>query len=1150
LEKRLMSTIPQDSPKISTPNSEKINDGLCGICPAGCWVRVSFTGDKMTQVEPYPNHPMGAICKIGRHSPAIVNDSNRLKYPLKRIGPKGSYEFERITWDEAFDVIVNHLKKTKAKHGPQATAIYTGRGSFDMALCDLFQPDDVVVSSASSVLFPFGSPNTLGVGALCYVSFAMIAPHVTMGEMYVTMDADIDQGELIVIWGANPATDSPPLTHDRILRAKKRGAKIISIDPRRNGTARETDAQWIPIRPGTDGALALGMIQVLLEEELYDEEFAENWTVGLDELKQLTQHYRGEVVESITGVPADDVRSLARSIAGARGAAPVMYTGLEYSDSGVQAIRAVFTLWALAGQLDTPGGLLFSMKQNQFAQNRTALQKNPNIKQALGRDKFPVYSHYRGESHAIALPESVLKGKPYKIRDLIVLGGSLITAWPDPDLWKNTLESLEFLVTINRYHTADSAYADIVLPASTMYEATSYMRYGSLFKIREKMMEPIGEARSDFMIQAELAKRLGYGHLYPQSEEEVLEFALKDTGYTVEQVRAAGGEVQLDTVMMQYKKWEKGMLRPDGKPGFDTPSGKFEIASSILGEHGYDPLPVYTEPAEGPLARPDLANSFPLVFNSGTRNHYDFRSQHHGVPGLAEKRPEPMVTINHGDAEIRGITNGDWVWLATPRGRLKYRARVTKNIVAGAIDADMGGGGPLGPAAWVDCNVNVLTDPERYDPISGFPIYKTLLCQVYRAEGNSKTDKPDKEVEQQDISPEVALSIDTPLQRVYLDHNATTPMNEDVLQAMLPFLKEVWGNPSSIHSMGGEARIRVDKARRQIAQVLNCTARRLIFTSGGSEADNLALLGVTAARKGVKGHIITSAVEHPAILATCKALEEQGVLVTYLPVDKSGLITPNALKKAIREETFLVSIMLANNEVGTIQPIKELANVAHESGALFHCDAVQALGKIPVDVEALGVDMLSLSAHKVHGPKGVGVLFVRKGVELIPLIHGGNQEHKLRSGTENVPGIVGFGVACEQAQQALINGDMEQVGLLRDRLQNGIKDILPNAHRNGSLTSCLPNTLNMTLPGIRGESLVLTLDSRGVYFSSGSACKSGNPDPSHVLTAMGMSNEEAHCSVRFSLGGRNTQEEIDYALKCLKEIFEDTLGTVRFVGCR
>ncbi|NIR42757.1 MAG: aminotransferase class V-fold PLP-dependent enzyme [Gemmatimonadetes bacterium] len=1121
-------------------------DGVCGICPAGCWVTVTMEDGRIRAVRPQ-DHPLGMICTNGAHSAEIVHDPDRLRHPLRRVGPKGTYEFERIGWDEAFEIIVENLETMKAQHGPESTAIYTGRGSFELALCDVFQPADVAISSASSVLFPFGSPNTLGVGALCYVSFAMIAPHVTFGEYYHTTEHDIENAELIVIWGANPATDSPPLAHEQIKQAVLRGADVICIDPQRNYTAREVDATWVPIRPGTDGALALGMINVLIEEELYDDDFAENWTVGFEELSQYVQHFRPETVEEITGVPAATVAELARRIARARGAAPVMYTGLEYSDSGVQAIRAVFTLWALAGQLDVPGGLNIRMRENQFPINRDGLVPNPNPKKALGRDRFPVYSMYRGESHAIALPDSVVAGEPYKIRSLIILGGSIVTAWPQPEIWRKTLEGLEFVVSINRHHTADSAYADIVLPATTYYEITSYMTYGPVFKIREKMVEPVGESRNDYLILTELAERLGYGDRYPRTEEDLLRHVLDGSGFTPQQVREAGGSVQIPTVMMEYKKWEKGKLREDGQPGFNTPSGKFEIKSSVLEEHGYDGLPVYTEPGEGPLAQPALAKEYPLVFNSGARIFADFRSQHHGVPGLNRKAPVPQVTLNSKDATARGIEDGDWVWVVTPRGKVKYSARVTDHIVEGAIDANMGGGGPLGPKEWQDCNVNDLTDLQRYDPISGFPVYKALLCDVVKAEGGNGACRTGE------AESEAVVEVkkhEGPRRHVYFDHNATTPLDPEVLEAMLPFLESEFGNPSSIHSRGGEAKDAVEAARRKVAQALGCTARRVVFTGGGSEGDNLAIKGVALARRETGAHIVTSVVEHPAVLRTCEALQELGFEVTYLEVDATGRVDPDSLVEAIRPDTVLVSVMLANSEVGTINPIRELAEIAHEHDVLFHTDAVQGLGKLPIDVEELGVDLLSVSSHKIHGPKGVGALYVRKGVELSPVIHGGGQEHKLRAGTENVPGIVGFGKACELAVRRLNGREMDRVRGLRDRLEAGIREIVSEARLNGHADERLPNTLNLTLPGMRGESLVLFLDRYGVYFSSGSACKSGNPDPSHVLKALGLSDEDAHCAIRMSLGVGNEEADINYVLESLREIVGDRQSSVRFVGCR
>jgi cysteine desulfurase NifS len=1126
----------------------KERQALCGICPAGCWVIVKYDGEgKIEQVRADDTSAFGAICKLGEHSADIVYSKDRLQYPLRRKGPKGGYEFERITWDEAYDEIVRRLTTIKEESGPEATCIYTGRGSFELSLCDVFQPEGVATSSASSVLFPFGSPNTMGVGALCYVAFAMIAPHVTMGGMMINMYSDIENADLIVIWGANPATDCPPLDHDRILRARARGAEVVVIDPRRTRTAKLTEAEWVPIRPGSDGALALGLCRVLIEEELFDEAFVLGWTVGFDDFARYVQHFHPEVVEQITGVPAETVVSLARRIAAANGASPIMYSGLEYSEGGVQTIRATMVLWALAGQLDVPGGRCFTMRQNHYPLNRSGHVANPDLKKALARDRFPVYSSYRGESHAIALPVSVLEGKPYRICSLIVHGASICTSWPQPEIWKKTLGALDFLVCIDRQLTADCAYADIVLPATTMYEIDSYMTYGPIFRHREKVVEPVGEARNDYVIMAELAQRLGYGHLYPQSEEELLRKVLDGSGFGLDEVRAAGGIVQSPTVMMQFKKWEKGQLRADGQPGFDTPSGKFEIASTILEEHGYDPLPVYTDPGEGPQSRPELARRFPLVFNSGARVVTDFRTQHHGIPVLAKLRPEPTVTINSTDAEARGIKSGDLVHLKTARGQVAMRALVTDDIGAGMIDANMGGGGPVGPKAWQECNINDLTDLNQYDPISGLPVYKALLCEVTPADTGVAAVAVDSGEQSSAIAAsEEKVAASQP--RIYLDHNATTYLDDEVRIAMTGYMDHQFGNPSSIYHEGRQARAALEDARRRLAQLLNCTARRIVFTGGGSEANNLAIKGAVFAHWNGRNHIITSAVEHPAVLETCRWFEKFGYRVTYLPVDAAGAVNPDDLREAISPQTLLVSIMMANNETGTIQPITEMATIVHEHDIIFHTDATQAVGKLPVDVKALGVDMLSLSGHKLYGPKGVGAFYARKGLELDPLIHGGKQEQGLRSGTENMVNIVGLGKAAEMASQRLL--DIESVRELRDRLEAGIKRLAPECRVLGDPAKRLPNTLCLVLPETRGESLTLVLDQKGISISSGSACRSGSPKPSHALLAMGLSEDEAHCAVRFSLGHRNSVEQIDRTIATLEEILTDDKSTVRFVPCR
>jgi cysteine desulfurase NifS len=1075
---------------------------------------------------------------------------------MKRVGPKGTHGFERITWDEAYDLIVAKLQGIKRESGPEAVSIYTGRGAFESSLCDIFQPKGVAVSSASSVLFPFGSPNTMGVGALCYVAFAMIAPDVTLGRMLVNMFTDIENADLLVVWGTNPATDSPPLDMLRLEAAAKRGADIVVIDPRRTEAAVRTGGEWIPIRPGTDCALALSMIGVMIDEELYDEPFAEQWCQGFDELRSYVQHFSPEVTETITGVPADTIRGLARRVCAASGSCPVMYTGLEYSNSGIQAVRAVLTLFSLAGQLDVPGGIGLAMRESHFPINRSGNQPNPDLDLAVARDVFPIYSDYRGESHASGLPKSVLEGDPYRIRALIIHGASLLTAWPETPAWRETLSKLDFVVTIDRQLTADAAYADIVLPATTMFEIQSYMVYGSIFRLREKVIEPVGEARNDYLIMAELASRLGYGHLYPQTEDELLAHVLQGSGYSVQDIRKAGGWVKLPTPMMEYRKWEKGGLRADGKPGFETPSGKFEIRSTILEDSGYEGLPRYVEPTEGPLGSPELARQFPLVFNSGARSQTDFRSQHHGIEGLCKDTPEPIVELNSVDAAERGIASGALVEVRTLRGRVPFRAKVSDDIVAGALECSMGGGTPVGPKAWQRWNVNELTDLSNRDVISGFPVYKALLCDVVKIEAATEATRASvARAPGAGNADRIAVAARAaPRRRIYLDNNATTRVAEAVRDAMLPYLDAALGNPSSIHIVGRDAREAVERARRRVAKLIRAKPRCVVFTGGGSEADNLALKGVAFAQpskgrgRDKGGRIITTTIEHPAIVQACRFLERSGYEVVYLDVDPTGLVAPRALRDAMTDDTIIVSVMLANNEVGTIQPIAELCTIAHERGALFHTDAVQAAGKIEIDVEALGVDLLSLSAHKFHGPKGIGALYVRRGVTLEPLIHGGEQEGGLRAGTENVPAIVGMGKAAELALPALRSQD--RVRLLRDQLESGVSKLIPGAVLNGHRDERLPNTVNLTLPRLRGESLVVALDQHGVSLSSGSACKSGSPDPTRVLVAMGKTDEEAHCAVRFSLSGGTTEADVDDTLVALAYVLDEMESSVRFLPCK
>lgn len=373
------------------------------------------------------------------------------------------------------------------------------------------------------------------------------------------------------------------------------------------------------------------------------------------------------------------------------------------------------------------------------------------------------------------------------------------------------------------------------------------------------------------------------------------------------------------------------------------------------------------------------------------------------------------------------------------------------------------------------------------------------------------------------------------MKRVYLDYNSTTPIHPEVSKAMLPYYEEIFGNPSSIHQFGQQARNAIEEAREKVAEFIDAEPEEIVFTSGGTEADNSAIKGTAYANKTKGRHIVTSSIEHHAVLNPCKYLEKNGFKVTYLPVDKYGLINPDELKKAITKETILITIMHANNEVGTIEPIAEIGKIAKEKGILFHTDAVQSVGKIPVNVNDLNVDLLSLSGHKIYGPKGIGVLYIRKGTRIQPLIHGGHHEKNRRAGTENVPGIVGIGKAMEIAKDTM---EKELIHLtdLRNRLCSGIEERIDHVRLNGHPEKRLPNTLNMSFEFIEGESIILNLDMKGIAVSSGSACTSGSLEPSHVLGAMGVDPAVAQGSIRFSLGKDSRVEDIDYVLEILPEV--------------
>jgi cysteine desulfurase len=369
------------------------------------------------------------------------------------------------------------------------------------------------------------------------------------------------------------------------------------------------------------------------------------------------------------------------------------------------------------------------------------------------------------------------------------------------------------------------------------------------------------------------------------------------------------------------------------------------------------------------------------------------------------------------------------------------------------------------------------------------------------------------------------------MRRIYLDNNATTPVLPDVFEAMRPYFGERFGNASSIHQHGQETRAAVERARDSVALLLGCRAEEVVFTSGGTEGDNLAIAGLTSAGD----HIITSSIEHHAGLHACKHLEEAGCDVTYVPVDGRSLVDPDDVRRALRPKTKLISIMMANNETGVLQPVEEVGTIAAEADVYFHTDAVQAAGKVPIDVKRIGCDALSISGHKMHAPQGVGALYLRKGTRLQPLFYGGRHERSRRAGTENVPGIVALGKAAELAMRGFERGDDKNMSALRDRLQHGILAQVEEAGVNGDRAPRVPNTSNIYFDHIEGESMVISLDLKGLAVSTGAACSSGTIEPSHVLTSMGLRSDRARASIRFSLGKQNTAEDIDIALALVPE---------------
>jgi len=705
----------------------ELQKAICGICPGGCEIQAELQDGVLISVKPAEDAPFGSLCVRGKAAPEIIYSPDRIKKPLIRTGERGEGRFREASWDEALDFVADKIREISEAFGPQAIASHSGRGAFEQSMGDFYNGTDMV---SLNLLRAFGSPNSSSVGSLCYVSYGLLAPITTFGIPASGLLPDFENSNLIVVWGANPVTDSPPFMFKRIVNAQKNGKKIIAIDSMKSDIASRAD-QWVAVRSGTDGALALGLINVVITEKLYDRDFVENWTVGFDDLKDYVKQFTPEEVEKITGVSKEQIVSLARVIATSKPVTLRTYTGLEYSNSGVQNIRAVFILWALTGNLDIPGGLIIAVPP-KLPMEKVDIPR-PSI-QPFGAEKYPLFYDIIGSAHFLEFPKAVLQEDPYPVKALLINGSSTLTSYPEPDIYEEAYKKLDLLVVIDRFKTKDALFADVILPATTYFENNSYQRYpGGYVRLRRRVVEPVGEARNDILILGELAKRLGLGHLYPQSEEELLEKAFAKNPELLERLKASEEGIRLPGQPAEYQKYAGGSLRSDGTVGFPTPSGKVELRSSLLEKYGYEGLPVYTDPIEGPNGDQSVYQEYPLILSTGARIQSTFRSQHLNIPGLLKIQDKPQVLINPQDAEDRGIKQGDKVLVRTPRGKVHFWAKVTEKVLPNAVEINQGGGTPIQVKEWQNSNVNQLTDFNNRDSISGFPIFKALLCQIEKS---------------------------------------------------------------------------------------------------------------------------------------------------------------------------------------------------------------------------------------------------------------------------------------------------------------------------------------------------------------------------------------------------------------------------------
>lgn len=683
---------------------EAVKEGICYMCTMRCPIKVHVRQGRATKID-MANESAAAFCPRWKAQLDFVYHPDRLKYPLKRAGERGSDSFVRISWDEALDTTANRLEKIKAEYGAESVVFW-------VAYTKEPRPYFHRLTHA------FGSPNYCTESSNCF-SATWLAAVLTYGKDYGWLYA---QGNTIdpaskckLIWGSSVENSLPHLWKAH-LEARQKGLKLIVVDPRRTNIASMADIH-LQLRPGTDGALALGLMNVIINEKLYGREFMEKWTAGFDELKKLVQEYPPERVEQITWVPASKVKEAARLYATQKPAKIGMSANATgHCSNGVQNHRAVILLAALTGNFEVPGGNRWHpdpLPTNDITLHERVVELPPG----LGADRFPIWTKLYREMESNVLAERIESGNPYPIKALFGAGLNLMF-FPNSNRLIKNLKKLDTIVVTEYFHTPATQLADIVLPIASWLERQILVALpGGQVTLIEPAIEPIGESWPEWKIFSELAKRWGFGDQFWDGDfEKCLSYILEPSGITLEELRRNPKGITYPVPSRPAKYYEKS--------GFQTPSGKVEISSSILAQHGYESLPVYKEPRESPVSRPDLVGSFPLILTSGARRLPYTHSQYRNIPQLRQMIPEPLVEINPSDAKPRGIRSGDMVMVTSPRGSIKLKADVTDIILPGVVQI---------PHLWPgEANVNILVDDQTLDPVSGFAPFKSQLCQVTR----------------------------------------------------------------------------------------------------------------------------------------------------------------------------------------------------------------------------------------------------------------------------------------------------------------------------------------------------------------------------------------------------------------------------------